>query len=60
MCVPPAVWRMLIQQDLSAHPAKLREAVGADEPLNPEVLERVRRAWGVTMRDGSGRTEPTT
>ena len=33
--------------------------VGAGEPLNPEVIEQVRRAWGVTIRDGFGQTETT-
>jgi acetyl-CoA synthetase len=60
LCAPPTVWRMLIQEDLSAHrPSSLREVVGAGEPLNPEVIEQVRRAWGVTVRDGYGQTETT-
>ena len=33
--------------------------VSAGEPLNPEVIERVRRAWGITVRDGYGQTETT-
>ena len=37
----------------------LREVVGAGEPLNPEVIEQVRRAWGLTVRDGYGQTETT-
>ncbi|WP_216320584.1 AMP-binding protein [Deinococcus aestuarii] len=59
LCAPPTVWRMLIQQDLAAYPVRLREAVGAGEPLNPEVITRVRAAWGVTIRDGYGQTETT-
>jgi acetyl-CoA synthetase len=59
-CAPPTVWRMLIQTDLAAHPVpSLREAVGAGEPLNPEVIEQVSRAWGLTVRDGYGQTETT-
>jgi acetyl-CoA synthetase len=38
---------------------KLRELVGAGEPLNPEVIEQVRKAWGVVIRDGYGQTETT-
>jgi len=57
LCAPPTVWRMLIQEDLAAFPVKLRELVGAGEPLNPEVIERVRAAWGITIRDGYGQTE---
>jgi acetyl-CoA synthetase len=58
-CAPPTVWRMLIQADLSSvrrPPAKL---VGAGEPLNPEVIEQVEKAWGVRIRDGFGQTETT-
>jgi len=58
-CAPPTVWRMLIQHDLRAWRVALREAVSAGEPLNPEVMARVREAWGVTLRDGFGQTETT-
>jgi acetyl-CoA synthetase len=59
MCAPPTVWRMLIQANLGTKPPSLREAVGAGEPLNPEVIEHVQRHWGVTIRDGFGQTETT-
>lgn len=59
LCAPPTVWRMLIQQDLAAVKTSLRELIGAGEPLNPEVIEQVRRAWGITIRDGFGQTETT-
>ena len=58
-CAPPTVWRMLIQADLGRWRVPLREAVGAGEPLNPEVIEQVRRVWGITVRDGYGQTETT-
>ncbi|MCU1569940.1 MAG: AMP-dependent synthetase [Naasia sp.] len=58
-CAPPTVWRMLIQADLGTRPAALREALSAGEPLNPEVIERVEAAWGLTIRDGYGQTETT-
>ncbi|CAL9579343.1 Acetyl-coenzyme A synthetase [Streptomyces sp. enrichment culture] len=58
-CAPPTVWRMLIQSDLSKLRTPPREAVAAGEPLNPEVIEKVRDAWGVTVRDGFGQTETT-
>ncbi|MGY1638553.1 AMP-binding protein [Geodermatophilus sp. SYSU D00742] len=58
-CAPPTVWRMLINADLSGGPGALREVIGAGEPLNPEVIEQVRRAWGLTIRDGYGQTETT-
>ncbi|WP_259614137.1 AMP-binding protein [Microbacterium paraoxydans] len=58
-CAPPTVWRMLIQADLSRLTHPPRELVGAGEPLNPEVIDRVRDAWGGTIRDGFGQTEMT-
>jgi len=58
-CAPPTVWRMLIQQDLSSRPVGIRELISAGEPLNPEVIERVQNAWGITIRDGYGQTETT-
>jgi acetyl-CoA synthetase len=59
LCAPPTVWRMLILEDLKKHPVRIREALSAGEPLNPEVIEKVRAAWGVTIRDGYGQTETT-
>src|SRR3990172_1027616 len=59
LCAPPTVWRMLILEDLKAYPAKLREMISAGEPLNPEVIEQVRAAWDITIRDGYGQTETT-
>ncbi|EID56147.1 AMP-binding protein [Saccharomonospora xinjiangensis] len=56
-CAPPTVWRMLIQADLTALRNPPRKVVGAGEPLNPEVIDQVERAWGVTIRDGFGQTE---
>jgi acetyl-CoA synthetase len=59
-CAPPTVWRMLIQSDLAtADTSALSECVAAGEPLNPEVIEQVRKAWGITVRDGFGQTETT-
>ena len=59
LCAPPTVWRMLILEDLRAHPVRLREVASAGEPLNPEVIEQVRAAWNLTVRDGYGQTETT-
>jgi acetyl-CoA synthetase len=58
-CAPPTVWRMLIQEDLKSWKVALKEVVGAGEPLNPEIIEQVRAAWGLTIRDGYGQTETT-
>ncbi|MER7506253.1 AMP-binding protein [Nonomuraea pusilla] len=58
-CAPPTVWRMLIQEDLTAWRLPLRTAVAAGEPLNPEIIDQVSKAWGITIRDGYGQTETT-
>src|SRR5262249_30071458 len=43
----------------AADTATLRECVAAGEPLNPEVIEQVRRACDIAVPDGYGRTETT-
>jgi acetyl-CoA synthetase len=59
LCAPPTVWRLFIQENLTAFKVNLREACGAGEPLNPEVIDQVQAAWGLTIRDGYGQTETT-
>lgn len=61
MCAPPTVWRMMVQEDLSAYKKRLsiRELFGAGEPLNPEIIEQVENGLGITIRDGFGQTETT-
>jgi len=59
LCAPPTVWRLFIQERLSDFKVSLREVCGAGEPLNPEVIDQVRAAWGLTIRDGYGQTETT-
>jgi acetyl-CoA synthetase len=59
LCAPPTAWRALVLQDLKAFPVRFRELLSAGEPLNPEVIEKVRAAWGIPIRDGYGQTETT-
>ncbi|MBV8923600.1 AMP-binding protein [Bradyrhizobium sp.] len=59
LCAPPTVWRLFIQERLADFNVSLREVCGAGEPLNPEVIDQVRAAWGLTIRDGYGQTETT-
>lgn len=56
-CAPPTVWRMLIQSDLTHLKNPPRKTVSAGEPLNPEIIARVKAAWGTEIRDGYGQTE---
>jgi acetyl-CoA synthetase len=58
-CAPPTVWRMITQAPLGQHGLIVRECVGAGEPLNPEVIAQIEKAWNITIRDGFGQTETT-
>ena len=57
LCAPPTVWRLLIKADLGTKPQALREAIGAGEPLNPEVIAQVQRAWGLSQKPLAPMTE---
>lgn len=59
LCAPPTVWRMFVQERLSDYAVSLRSVASAGEPLNAEVIDRVRAAWGLEIRDGYGQTETT-
>jgi acetyl-CoA synthetase len=56
---PPTVWRFLLQEDLASWPVTLKTASAAGEPLNPEVIDRVRAAWNIDVKDGWGQSEAT-
>jgi acetyl-CoA synthetase len=57
-CAPPSTWQALRPHLDAARPA-LREATSAGEPLDAGLVQQVRDAWGVTVRDGYGQTETT-
>lgn len=58
MCAAPTIYRMFVQQDLSAFTfSALRHCVGAGEPLNPEIIGTWKKATGLYIRDGYGQTE---
>ncbi|MGE0416026.1 MAG: AMP-binding protein [Acetobacteraceae bacterium] len=59
LCAPPTVWRMFAQEDMTKWNTGLREVCSAGEPLNPEIIEHVRRVWNLTPREGYGQTETT-
>ena len=59
LCQAPTEYRLMAKLDELERmkPASLRHAVSAGEPLNPEVIERFRDAFGLTIYDGYGQTE---
>ena len=59
LCQAPTEYRMLAKLDAlsTAHLPRLRHAVSAGEPLNPEVIERFQATLGLTIHDGYGQTE---
>ncbi len=57
-CAPPTEYRLLVKQDLARWKLpRLRHCVGAGEPLNPEVIETWKKAYGLVVHDGYGQTE---
>jgi len=59
-CAPPTIYRYLIQEDLSQFDlSKLKYAVIAGEPLNPEIYNQFLRQTGLKLREGYGQTECT-
>jgi acyl-coenzyme A synthetase/AMP-(fatty) acid ligase len=59
LCQSPTEYRMLAKLEglAGAHLPRLRHAVSAGEPLNPEAIERFQDALGITVHDGYGQTE---
>ncbi len=59
-CGPPTAWRMFVSLDLGKYDFKaLRQSVSAGEPLNPETIEKWKKATGNEIRDFYGQTEST-
>jgi len=59
LCAPPTVWRLFLLEDLKKYNFALKQVVSAGEPLNPEIIERVKASTGITIREGYGQTETT-
>ena len=61
LCQAPTEYRLMAKlDDLERHDlSRLRHAVSAGEPLNPEVIKAFRDAFGLTIYDGYGQTENT-
>jgi acyl-coenzyme A synthetase/AMP-(fatty) acid ligase len=61
LCQAPTEYRLMAKLDgLERHDlSRVRHAVSAGEPLNPEVIKAFRDSFGLTIRDGYGQTENT-
>lgn len=58
LCSPTTALRLMVRQDLTAFRfPKLRHAVTAGEPLNPEIVAIWKKATGLTIHEGYGQTE---
>ncbi len=59
-CAPPTAWRMFVGLDLKSYDfSALRQSVSAGEPLNPETIEKWKKATQNEIRDFYGQTEST-
>jgi len=59
-CAPPTIYRFLIKEDLTKYDlSKLKYAVVAGEPLNPEVYNQFLKLTGIKLMEGYGQTELT-
>ena len=57
-CVPPTMYRFLLQEDLSKYDlSSIKHAGTAGEPLNPEVFNQFYEATGLKLYEGFGQSE---
>lgn len=57
-CAPPTVYRYMIKEDMKKYDfSKLKYAVVAGEPLNPEVYQQFYSQTGLKLMEGYGQTE---
>jgi acyl-coenzyme A synthetase/AMP-(fatty) acid ligase len=63
-CAPPTAWRRIIKLNLEEITSKydfgaLKELISAGEPLNPEIIQIIKKHFGIVVRDCYGQTETT-
>ena len=57
-CVPPTMYRFMLQEDLSQYDLScLRHCATAGEPLNPEVVKQWKEKTGQQIYEGFGQSE---
>jgi len=59
LCAPLSVWKLFLIEDLSQYKFSLRQLVSAGEPLNPEIIRKVKEKLNLDLREGYGQTEST-
>ncbi|HEM55800.1 MAG TPA: AMP-dependent synthetase [Thermodesulfobium narugense] len=59
LCAPLSVWKLFLIENLKSYKFSLREIVSAGEPLNPEVIKKVKEYINLNLREGYGQTEST-
>ena len=59
LCAPLSVWKLFLLEDLSAYSLSLTKLVSAGEPLNPEIVNKVKEYTGLDLKEGYGQTETT-
>jgi acetyl-CoA synthetase/4-hydroxybutyrate---CoA ligase (AMP-forming) len=59
-CAPPTAWRAFVGLKLGEYDfSAMKYSLSAGEPLNPEVIDRWKKATGTEIRDFYGQTEST-
>ena len=59
LCGPLSVWKLFLLEDLKSYNLSLKKIVSAGEPLNPEIVNKVKEFTGLDLREGYGQTETT-
>ncbi len=59
LCAPLSVWKLFLLEDLKSYNLSLTKLVSAGEPLNPEIVNKVKDLLGLDLKEGYGQTETT-
>ncbi len=59
LCAPLSVWKLFLLEDLKSYNLSLTKLVSAGEPLNPEIVNKVKELLGLDLKEGYGQTETT-
>lgn len=57
LCAPLSVWKLFLIEDLSNYHFSIKQLVSAGEPLNPEIIKKVKEKLNLNLREGYGQTE---